>query len=150
VLAGLAGPAGSGLRVAATRFTAYERALPPWAAAGPGRQGPALAAAAATGGAVVCGGGHGMVAKALVHGLPVVAVPRVGDQRENAARVARAGAGVVVPARRLRPEALAAAVLRVVADPAYRLAARRLGASAAGLGSDHAAAVALGEFARIR
>jgi UDP:flavonoid glycosyltransferase YjiC (YdhE family) len=98
----------------------------------------------------VCGGGHGIVAKSLLHGLPVVAVPGVGDQRENAARVARAGAGVVVPARRLRPGALADAVLRVIDDPAYRAAARRLGASAAGLGSDHAAAVALAEIARAR
>jgi UDP:flavonoid glycosyltransferase YjiC (YdhE family) len=146
--AALAGLAGSGLRVAATRFTAYERALPSSAVAGPGRQRPLLAAAAATGGAVVCGGGHGIVAKALVHGLPVVAVPAVGDQRENAARVARAGAGVVVPARRLRPDALAAAVLRAVGESAYRAAARRLGASASGLGGDHAAAVALAEFAR--
>jgi UDP:flavonoid glycosyltransferase YjiC (YdhE family) len=81
-----------------------------------------------------------MVAKALVRGLPLVVVPGPGDQRENAARVERLGAGVHLPARRLTPRTLRAAVQRVLADPSYAAAARRLAATADGLGPDHAAA----------
>src|SRR5664280_3714748 len=63
-----------GVRLAATRFSPYAGELPPWACAGPGRQAPLLAAASV----VVTGGGHGMVAKALLHGLPAVLVPGGG------------------------------------------------------------------------
>jgi UDP:flavonoid glycosyltransferase YjiC (YdhE family) len=146
--AALVGLARSGLRLAATRFSPYPGRLPAWAVAGRGRQRPLLAAAAASGGAIVCGGGHGMVAKGLLHGLPLVVVPRVGDQRGNAARVAELGAGVVVAAGRLTPARLAAAVREVVDDPAYAAAARRAGSSGAGLGTAYAAGVVLAELRR--
>jgi UDP:flavonoid glycosyltransferase YjiC (YdhE family) len=55
-----------GLRLVSTQFDTHEGPLPAWASVGPGRQAPALAAASV----VVAGGGHGMVAKALVRGLP--------------------------------------------------------------------------------
>lgn len=125
----------TGLRVACTRF-GPAGPVRDGVVAGPGRQAPLLDRAAV----VVCAGGHGMVAKALVRGLPLVVVPGPGDQRENAARVARLGAGVHLPARRLAPGTLRAAVLRVLADPSYAAAARRLAATADGLGPDHAAA----------
>ncbi len=80
-----------------------------------------------------------MVAKALVRGLPSVIVPGPGDQRENAMRVERLGAGVHLPAARLTPESLRAAVERVLADPAYARAARRVGGTAAGRGPAFAA-----------
>jgi UDP:flavonoid glycosyltransferase YjiC (YdhE family) len=125
-----------GMRVACTRFGPAPDGLPEGVVAGPGRQGPLLDAASV----VVCAGGHGMVAKALVRGLPLVVVPGPGDQRENACRVARLGAGVHLPAKRLTPAALRAAVHRVLGDPSYADAARRVGATAGGLGADHAAA----------
>jgi UDP:flavonoid glycosyltransferase YjiC (YdhE family) len=123
-----------GFRVACTRFgDLVER---PGLVAGPGRQAPLLDRASV----VICAGGHGMVAKALVRGLPLVIVPGPGDQRANAARVARLGAGIHLPARRLTPESLRAAVEQVLDDGTFPTAARRLAATADGLGPDHAAA----------
>jgi UDP:flavonoid glycosyltransferase YjiC (YdhE family) len=122
-----------GFRVACTRFG--DRVDGPGLVAGPGRQAPLLDRASV----VVCAGGHGMVAKALVRGLPLVIVPGPGDQRANAARVARLGAGLHLPARRLAPETLRDAVRHVLDDGTYATAARRLAATAAGLGPDHAA-----------
>lgn len=126
-----------GYRMACTRFAPCERALPDGFVAGPGRQAPLLDRAAV----VVCAGGHGMVAKALVRGLPLVVVPGPGDQRENALRVARLGAGVHLPPARLTPESLRAAVDAVTCDGAYTVAAQRLAATARGLGPDRAADV---------
>ncbi|HWL37313.1 MAG TPA: nucleotide disphospho-sugar-binding domain-containing protein [Frankiaceae bacterium] len=119
-----------GLRVACTKFGEPVTGLPEGFVAGPGRQAPLLDRAAV----VVCAGGHGMVAKALVRGLPLVVVPGPGDQRENALRVARLGAGLVA-----EPGGLRTAVDRVLGDPSYAAAARRLAATAEGLGPDHAA-----------
>ncbi|MGH3443067.1 MAG: glycosyltransferase, partial [Nitriliruptorales bacterium] len=65
----------------------------PGVVVGQGPHGPLLDAAACAVGSA----GHGFVTKALVRGVPLVLVPLHGDQRETAARVARAGAGVTVP-----------------------------------------------------
>jgi UDP:flavonoid glycosyltransferase YjiC (YdhE family) len=70
-----------------------------------------------------------MLAKALLHGVPVVAIPGGGDQWELAQRAARQGSAVVV--RPAAPGAVRDAVLAVLADPGYAEAARRAGASAA-------------------
>lgn len=80
---------------------------------------------------VVCNGGHGVVARALSHGVPLLVVPGHGDQRENGYRVTRAGAGI----RMMRPRAraIARALLRLHARPPYRAAARRLADEAARL-----------------
>jgi UDP:flavonoid glycosyltransferase YjiC (YdhE family) len=99
---------------------------PAWAAVGPGRQDPLLAAAAVA----VTGGGHGIVVKALRHGVPVVVAPGGGDQRDVAQRVRWTGAGLVLRERSAR--AVAAAVHAVLADPGYRAAALRLAAGHAG------------------
>jgi UDP:flavonoid glycosyltransferase YjiC (YdhE family) len=124
-----------GVRLVSTRLEPYPDPLPRWARVGPGRQAPLLDAAAV----VVTGGGHGMISKALRAGVPLVIVPGGGDQRDLAFRVRRLGAAVVVPRRRLGPATLAAAVTRVLADPAYAAAARRAAASGAGLGPAQAA-----------
>lgn len=128
--------AGLGVRLVATRFDAYP-ALPGWAVAGPGRQAPLLEAAEV----VVGGAGHGIVAKALSRGRPLVCVPGGGEQRDNAARLRRAGAGVVIPARRLTSSRLRVAVGQVLADRRYAAAARRIADSGTGLGADYAAEV---------
>lgn len=74
---------------------------------------------------VVCHGGHGTTTKALFAGLPLVVVPLGRDQFDNAARVAHAGAGVIVKPS-ARASTLREAIARVLGDPSYRIAARRL------------------------
>jgi UDP:flavonoid glycosyltransferase YjiC (YdhE family) len=117
----------SGARVVVSRLNGPELTLPPWAAAGLGRQDDLLAQADV----VICGGGHGMVAKTLLAGVPLVMVPGGGDQWEIANRVARHGSGRLV--RPLTGEALARATADVLATPAYREAARRAAAGAVGV-----------------
>ncbi len=95
------------------------RALPSWAVAGAGRQDEVLSKADL----VICGGGHGMLAKSLLAGVPVVAVPGGGDQWELANRVARQGSGDLV--RPLTAQTLRSAYLRVLGDPSAAAAARR-------------------------
>jgi MGT family glycosyltransferase len=69
-------------------------------------------------------GGMGGTQKALARGVPVVAVPFGRDQSEVARRVEVAGAGVRLPARRLRADRLAEAVrvARSRTDGARRIA----------------------------
>lgn len=128
----------SGVRVAATTLSPYAGATRNWVAVGPGRQAPLLARASV----VVSGGGHGIVAKALSRGLPLVVVPGGGDQRDNASRVRRAGAGVVIAPRQVTPDRLDSAVHRVLGGE-YAAAAHRVAASAEALGPAYAAETAL-------
>ncbi|OBI94681.1 glycosyl transferase [Mycobacterium alsense] len=109
-------PAGS--RLAVSRLGGAELALPPYAVAGLGRQSELLTHADV----VICGGGHGMVAKTLLAGVPLVVVPGGGDQWEMANRVARQGSGRLI--RPLTADALVAAVNDVLSSPGYLLAAR--------------------------
>ncbi|HET7303503.1 MAG TPA: glycosyltransferase [Segeticoccus sp.] len=62
--------------------------------------------------AVVCPSGMGVVSKSLAAGVPVVAVPFERDQPEVARRAQQAGAGVVLPAKRLSVDRLRDAVAR--------------------------------------
>jgi UDP:flavonoid glycosyltransferase YjiC (YdhE family) len=75
---------------------------------------------------VVCHGGHGTVARALVSGCVVVAVPAAGDMNENAARLDWAGVGVRVPRRLCAPRPVALAVERALTEPRLRERARSL------------------------
>jgi MGT family glycosyltransferase len=75
---------------------------------------------------VVTTGGSGTVLAALTHGIPLVVVPTAWDQPENAWRVAEAGAGVRLPPGSCTPDALAAAVDRVLSEPLFRQNAERL------------------------
>jgi len=111
---------GTGVRLASPRFSAGPSGLPAWVSAGPGRLGPMLLRASA----LVAAGGHGMVAAALTAGVPLVLLPAAGDQKEVAARTARAGAAVVASPGTVRRD-----VLRVLAEPAYAGAARGAGSS---------------------
>ncbi len=90
--------------------------------------------------AIVCHVGHGTLARALVSGRPVVAVPHSGDMGENAARVDWAGVGVRLPWRLMTPMTVRAAVCRVLENEAYAARARELAAWAAA--NDGAAAAA--------
>ncbi|CAM3244230.1 glycosyltransferase [Mycobacterium colombiense] len=115
-------PAGSRLLV--SRLDGPELTVPPWATVGLGRQDELLAHADL----VICGGGHGMVAKTLLAGVPLVVVPGGGDQWEIANRVQRQGSARLI--RPLSADALVAAVDDVLSSPAYRAAAQ---AAAAGI-----------------
>ena len=114
-----------GSRVAVSRLSGDDVQASPWAVIGLGRQDRLLSCADV----VVCGGGHGMVSKTLLAGVPMVVAPGGGDQWEVANRVVRQGS-----ARLIRPvtsAALVAEVAEVLGSPHYRDAARRAAASAA-------------------
>jgi len=116
-------PAGS--RLVVSRMCGDDVEVPPWAAVGLGRQDDLLSQADV----VVCGGGHGMLSKTLLAGVPMVVVPGGGDQWELANRVVRQGSARLV--RPLNADALIAGVTEVLSDPGYRQAARRAGDSVA-------------------
>ena len=72
---------------------------------------------------VINHGGHGTLARVLASGAVSVVVPAGGDQAENAARVAWAGAGVRVAPRLASPRAIRAATERALFEPSLRTAA---------------------------
>jgi UDP:flavonoid glycosyltransferase YjiC (YdhE family) len=115
-------PAGS--RLVVSRLDGADLTVPPWATVGLGRQAELLTQADL----VICGGGHGMVAKTLLAGVPLVVVPGGGDQWEMANRVVRQGSARLI--RPLTAEALVDAVGEVLSSPRYRQAAQ---AAAAGI-----------------
>jgi UDP:flavonoid glycosyltransferase YjiC (YdhE family) len=69
--------------------------------------------------------------KALAHGVPMVCIPLVGDQADNAARIEALGAGVRLPAN-AEPGRIRAAIERVLTDRALRLGAQRVASAIAG------------------
>jgi UDP:flavonoid glycosyltransferase YjiC (YdhE family) len=73
---------------------------------------------------VVTHAGHGSVLKALAAGVPLVCMPMGRDQKDNAVRVLRLGAGVRV-SKSAPPERIAAAVRLLLEQPSYAEAARR-------------------------
>jgi MGT family glycosyltransferase len=75
---------------------------------------------------VVTHAGHGTVVRALASGAAVVACPEAGDQNENAARIAWAGAGVRVPRRLITPANVRAAVRMALEDESIDARAREL------------------------
>ncbi len=91
---------------------------------------------------VVCSGGHGTIARALADGVPVVVCPRGGDMAENGARVAWAGAGLMLPRRLHGRGPLRSAVRRVLADERYTLRAQEI----ASWGREHDAAARASEL----
>jgi UDP:flavonoid glycosyltransferase YjiC (YdhE family) len=88
---------------------------------------------------IVCQGGSGTMLGALAAGVPLVLVPLFADQRDNAAAVESAGAGIAVEAigaaatatirvltREDDEERIWDAVATVLADPSYREVAARI------------------------
>lgn len=110
-----------GARVVVSRLGGSVATVPPWAVVGLGRQDELLTHADL----VICGGGHGMVSKTLLAGVPMVVVPGGGDQWEIANRVVRQGSGRLI--RPLTGEALITAVTEVLASPGHRQQARLAG-----------------------
>ncbi len=87
---------------------------------------------------VVTHGGLGTCAGALSHGVPLVCLPLGRDQHLNAARVEAVGAGIALPSG-ASPGAIAAALDRVLGDPAYAAAAQRIAAESRAAGGPDAA-----------
>jgi UDP:flavonoid glycosyltransferase YjiC (YdhE family) len=77
--------------------------------------------------AVVHHGGSGVLGHTLAAGLPAVVWPVDYDQPDHAVRLVDAGVAV----RLERPEGLAEAVLRVLAEPGFRDAAQAIAADIA-------------------
>jgi UDP:flavonoid glycosyltransferase YjiC (YdhE family) len=80
--------------------------------------------------AVLSHGGHGTVIKALGAGVPLVVAPLGRDQPDNAARVVHAGAGLRV-SRKASVADLQQVLGRVLDEPRFRQAARRMAATLA-------------------
>lgn len=76
---------------------------------------------------MVTNGGFGGVLQALRHDLPLVVAGGDLDKPEIAAHIGWLGAGVNLRTGTPRPDAIRAAVRRVLAEPSYRTAAARLG-----------------------
>ncbi len=102
---------------------------------------PVLTRAACT----VCHAGMGITQRSLAHGVPVVAVPFGRDQPEVARRVEVSGAGVRLPAAKLDPARLRAAVHAAIAR---RAGAERIKSAFASAGGPAAAADALEQLMR--
>jgi MGT family glycosyltransferase len=79
---------------------------------------------------VVTHGGHGTVSRALWRGLPLLIMPMGRDQNDIASRVENHSAGLVLPPTASETQ-IAAAMMRLVSEPHFRLAAHRLGVSIA-------------------
>jgi UDP:flavonoid glycosyltransferase YjiC (YdhE family) len=95
--------------------------------------------------AVVSHGGSGTTLAALAHGLPLVLVPQAADQFDNAARAEAAGAATVLRPEELTAEALRAGVERVLGEPAFEAAARRIAAEIERMGTPDEVAAAVEE-----
>jgi MGT family glycosyltransferase len=99
--------------------------------------------------AMVTHAGHGTTIKALAAGVPVLALPMGRDQPDNATRVVWHGAGL-----KLRPSAspakIAAAVRRLLDDPAFADGARRQAQAIAACTREDRAVAALEDLARAR
>jgi UDP:flavonoid glycosyltransferase YjiC (YdhE family) len=78
---------------------------------------------------VICHGGHGTVARALADGVPVLVCPAIGDMAETGARVAWAGAGLMLPERLLRLGPLRLATRRLLGDQRFATQASAIAAS---------------------
>lgn len=85
--------------------------------------------------------------KTLVNGVPLVCVPLLADQPDNAARIVALGAGV-----RLRPDATAAhireAITRVIETPSFREAAQQVSLALKSENGSESAVVELESIAR--
>lgn len=92
---------------------------------------------------VVCNGGGGIVARALAAGVPLVIRPGPGDQKENAWRVQRTGAGLVART----PRRVGRAMARVARDDSFRVAAQRIAGECAAAGGPDAAAAMIERIA---
>jgi rhamnosyltransferase subunit B len=82
--------------------------------------------------ATVHQGGVGTTAQALRAGRPMIVVPFSNDQPDNARRVERTGAGLVVARSQYRADRVVTALERLLSEPQYGTAAMRASIEMAG------------------
>ena len=70
--------------------------------------------------------GAGGVHETLYHAVPCIALPMVGDQHGNAARLVSTGAGIRLDMNSLSPENINSAILAIQSDGRYRKEAKRM------------------------
>ncbi|MBH5391362.1 glycosyltransferase family 1 protein [Bradyrhizobium sp. CNPSo 4019] len=75
---------------------------------------------------VISQGGHGTVTRSLINALPQLILPMARDQLANAARVEAKGVGLRLGPTASEPD-IAAAINRLITEPQFKVAARRLG-----------------------
>ncbi|MEO3773833.1 nucleotide disphospho-sugar-binding domain-containing protein [Micromonospora sp. B9E7] len=85
--------------------------------------------------AVISHGGAGTTLGTLARGIPMVVVPQGADQFFQADRVAASGAGLALMPGQADPAAIAAALRRLLDEPTFTEAARRLSAEIAAMPS---------------
>lgn len=76
--------------------------------------------------AMITAGGKATVLAAAEAGVPMVVVPTTWDKPDNARRVTEAGIALRLSARACTPERLRASVRRLLEEPGYRAASRRM------------------------
>lgn len=76
--------------------------------------------------AVVCHGGSGTFLAALAAEVPQLCVPQAADQFFNASAGVRSGAGLALQPDEVNATAVGSSVQRLLTDPAYATAARRV------------------------
>ena len=100
--------------------------------------------------AMVAHGGAGTTLAALAAGVPLVLLPLSADQPINARRVAELGAGLALDGGAGAVPRLAGAVARVLEEPGYRAAARRVAAEVGKLPPVEEAAADLSAIAQLQ
>lgn len=80
---------------------------------------------------LVTNGGYGGLHHAMEHGVPIVVAGDSEDKVETSARVGWSGVGVDLRTSTPTVDAVRAAVLKVLDDPSYATASRRVGAAIA-------------------
>jgi UDP:flavonoid glycosyltransferase YjiC (YdhE family) len=83
--------------------------------------------------ALVSHAGAATMLVGIGHGLPQLFLPQAGDQFVNAALGERAGVGLVLRGPEAGAGAIGAAVRRLLDDPSFAAAARRVGAEIAAM-----------------
>jgi hypothetical protein len=83
--------------------------------------------------AILCHGGSGTMLGALAAGVPLVVAPLFADQPHNAERIALLGAGLGLPTREATAETVRNALVRVLEEPSFRVAAQRIAQEIASL-----------------
>jgi UDP:flavonoid glycosyltransferase YjiC (YdhE family) len=96
---------------------------------------------------VVSHAGSGTVLATLANGLPQLCLPQGADQFLNASAVAAAGAGISLPPDAATADTIADAVGRLLAEPAYGVAAKEVAASIEAMPSPDEVAAVLEDLA---
>lgn len=96
--------------------------------------------------AVVSHGGSGTMLGALAHGLPLVLLPRGADQFDNAWYCEKAGVAVVLMPGEVDAASVRRALDRVLDEPAFAEAARRLAHEIAAMPSPDQVAASVEEY----